>query len=97
MTASVTFLPRRVSASFFSLVRIMAEISSGRIHLPDKFTSMPPLAALRVLEWHVLYIFLHSRLVKGVAHEALDLEDGVLWVRHRLPLGQEAHEPLARL
>ena len=38
MTASVIFSPRYFSASFLSLVRIIAEISCGVYSLPSIFT-----------------------------------------------------------
>ena len=44
---------------------------------------------------HHLHFFVH--FVEAPAHEPLDREDGVLGVRHRLPLGDLPDEPFAGL
>ena len=46
---------------------------------------------------HELAAVLGLRVVEAAAHESLDREDGVAWVRDGLPLGELADEPLAGL
>ena len=71
MTASVIVSPRRASASLLSFCKIIADISSGRYQVSPIFTSIPPLADLRIS--------------KGTAERSLPtISSSKLWPMKRL-------------
>ena len=95
MTASVTSVPRKASASRLSFCRILAEISGGR-ELP--VFDLHAHVAVGTFD-HFVGDDLHLFAYVGelAPHEALDGEDGVLRVGDRLALGHGTDQLLPGL
>src|SRR3978361_1689685 len=93
ITALSTGSPSFASASVFSFCRIIALISGGLYCLPRTSTRTSPLGPALVRDARLLLV--HFGLL--AAHEALDREDRVLGIHHRLAFGDRSDQPLTAL
>ena len=94
-TASVTGSPRYVSAISFILASTIAEISGGEMSRPCTLDPGVAVGRRDDAVGRELDLLLDLGRVELAAHQALDREDGVLRVGHRLALGDLPDQPLA--